>query len=82
MLELRALPLEEVLLRPFRPIRHIPWRCMPAVAGIVREVCFMTTSSDACIKETGAILWALLPRMLFAAVVNDNSDPNEQVHRG
>ncbi len=80
--DLHSLPLEEVLLRPFRPIRHIPRRCMPAVAGIVREVCFMTTSPDDNVKESGAILWALLPRMLFAAVIAEENDPNKQAHRG
>ncbi len=42
----------------------------------------MTTSTDDPTRETGAILWALLPRMLFAAVVSDAADPQEQVHRG
>ncbi len=42
----------------------------------------MTTAADHSLRETGAILWALLPRMLFAAVVSDNVDPNEHVHRG
>ncbi len=80
--ELHALPMEDVLLRPFRPIRHIPRRCMPAVAGIVREVCYMTTSTDPQTQESGAILWALLPRMLFAAVVDDAPDSSTQTHRG
>ena len=80
--DLHSLPLEEVLLRPFRPIRHIPRRCMPTVAGIVREVCFMTTSPDENVRESGAILWALLPRMLFAAVIAEENDPHKQAHRG
>ena len=74
--------LEKVLLRPFRPIRFIPRRCIPAIASIVREICFMTTSADTTTMEQGAILWVLLPRMLLAAVVSDSAEPGDNAHSG
>ncbi len=71
--QLSGLDLHAVLLRPFRPIRHIPRRCLPMIGNIVRETAFMATSGSEQNRELGARLWALLPRMLLASAKTDTS---------
>ncbi len=74
--QLGELDLHAVLLRPFRPIRHIPRRCLPMIGNIVRETAFMATSGSERNRDLGARLWALLPRMLLASTKTDTPASN------
>ena len=83
--QLGQLDIYDVLLRPFRPIRHIPRRCVRMVGNIVRETTFLATSGDHHSRELGARLWILLPRMLLASTKADRQNTGggtEYTHQG
>ena len=63
--------IQDIILRPFDPLRHIPKRCV----GPFMEVASRTATlaaGDGIQAARAAKLWALLPRMLLPAVYSED----------